>query len=699
MRSDLRLLMEDLMEKIIYHALEDPAYALPFVDVDEIRQREMAGGMLVNYRYIHGGFEKTSVKFSFCYPEKERFTGRFFHYLSPFPGPDEELASLNKTGEDDIIAFCLENGAYYVESNMGSAAAFGPKTDNTLVWKTSAAVAEYSRTKAMEIYGCGRPYGYVFGGSGGGYKTMACIENTDAWDGAVPYVIGSPVSLPNTITMHAQGQRVLRNAFGKIIDAIDAGGSGDPYKDLKPDEAAMLKEITAMGFSPDIWYVEASGRIDDGSLPVLTPGVKMADPSFFKEFWEVPGYAGADPEDTANRDRLRFEGVVTSVHVPGEKLQEEIDDRNGVDTAWQKALADGNGGWIALEEVPQGENLYLKGVTITVKTGEAAGMQMLLGDLVGNCLVIGMCYGLDNVAGVLSKIRPGDRVSLDNSDYIAIQHYYRHQVPKDLSFRAWDQFRNEQGEAAIPQRSFVMGYGFTGTGTVQDGNIQGKTIVVQSLMDESTCPWCADWYRSKVIESKGSEKDFRVYYMERCMHGDVTFMENNMVINYMGAHRQALLDISDWVERGIEPPCSTNYTYRDGQIYPAATARERAGVQSVVELLADGSSCAHVKAGQAVTFTAKALVPQGAGLVTALDFGFEDNRKLPGGMDADFPVHGEIKAIEEDGLPGAVATVTHVFDRPGTYFAAVRVKSNRHGDGSARFTQVKNLARARIIVE
>ena len=106
------------MDKIIYHAKQDPAYAVPFVDVDEIRQRDMPNGTVANYRYIHGGFENTTVKFSFCYPEQTAFTGRFFQYLSPFPGPDEELASLNKTGEDDIIAFCLENGAYFVESNM-----------------------------------------------------------------------------------------------------------------------------------------------------------------------------------------------------------------------------------------------------------------------------------------------------------------------------------------------------------------------------------------------------------------------------------------------------------------------------------------------------------------------------------------------------------------------------------------------------
>ena len=150
------------MGKVIYHAKEDAAYQKPYVDVDEIRQRQIPNGPFVDYRYIHGGFEDTNVKFIVCLPEKDLFRGRFYQYLSPFPGPDEEVASLNREGQDDIIAFCLKNGAYYVESNMGSAAVFGGQADSTLCWKASAAVAEYSRIKAMEIYGCPRPFGYVF---------------------------------------------------------------------------------------------------------------------------------------------------------------------------------------------------------------------------------------------------------------------------------------------------------------------------------------------------------------------------------------------------------------------------------------------------------------------------------------------------------------------------------------------------------
>lgn len=683
------------MGKVIYHAKEDAAYQKPYVDVDEIRQRQIPNGPFVDYRYIHGGFEDTNVKFIVCLPEKDLFRGRFYQYLSPFPGPDEEVASLNREGQDDIIAFCLKNGAYYVESNMGSAAVFGGQADSTLCWKASAAVAEYSRIKAMEIYGCPRPFGYVFGGSGGGYKTMACIENTDAWDGAAPYVIGSPVSLPNTITIHAQGQRTLRNCFGKIIDALDAGGSGNPYEKLTPDEVAMLKEITAMGFNPLIWYCEANGKIDDGSLPVLTPGVKMMDPAFFEEFWTKPGYAGADPASTACKDRLQFRGRVISAHGPGQQVSDSsFDDRNGVDTAWKKALADGAGAWIHLEDVPKGEDLYLKGVNITVLTGKAAGKQLLLKDIVGNYLTIGMCFGMGDLGSVLSDIAPGDEISLDNSDYIAIQHYYRHQVPADLSFRAWDQFRDAEGRPTLPQRNFVMGYRFCGTGTVQDGHIQGKVINIQALTDESTCPWCGDWYRHKVIESTGSEENHRLYYMERCMHGDVSWMENNFVTNYMGALRQALLDLSDWVERGMEPPKTTAYEYRDGQIYVALEAKDRFGLQPVVQLTANGASCARVKAGEPVKLTASVQLPERGGKVTDIRFGFADNRNLPGGMDADFPMVGQITHTEE----GAIAQAEYTYDKPGTYFASVLVQANRNGDEKDVFTQIKNLARARIIV-
>ncbi len=164
----------------VYDAKKDPQFQKGYIDIDKEDFRELPDGKKLKYRYLHGGFEGTNVKFSFFYPPKENYEGRFYQYLSPFPGPDEEIASIGLTGGDDKIAFALTHGAYLVETNMGSGAVFSDTTDNTITHRSSAAAAEYSRVKAQEIYGyVHRPYGYVYGGSGGGYRTIACIENTN----------------------------------------------------------------------------------------------------------------------------------------------------------------------------------------------------------------------------------------------------------------------------------------------------------------------------------------------------------------------------------------------------------------------------------------------------------------------------------------------------------------------------------------
>ena len=87
----------------------------------------------------------------------------------------------------------------------------GTDIDPTIgAFRANAAAAQYSREVAMEMYGGKRPYGYAFGGSGGGFRTIAGAENTEGvWDGVVPYVIGSPMSIPNVFTVRTYAMRVL----------------------------------------------------------------------------------------------------------------------------------------------------------------------------------------------------------------------------------------------------------------------------------------------------------------------------------------------------------------------------------------------------------------------------------------------------------------------------------------------------------
>ena len=694
------------MGEVMYIPSKDPMFQKPYIDLQDDRVRKVRDGSEIPFHYVHGGFGGTNVKFSLCFPKKEQYRECFIQYLSPFPGPDEEMASVRQEGGvGDKIAFSLTYGAYFVESNMGSKARFGGKTkeEATLVWKASAAVAQFSRKVAAQWYQYDhRPYGFVYGGSGGGYKTLACIENTRVWDGAAPYVIGSSASLPNTITLHAQGQRALRHCFGKIVDALDAGGSGNMYAGLTAYEQSMLNEITNMGFPPQTWFREADGTIDDGSLPVLMPLIQREDPEYFKDFWEKEGYEGADPDGDAQRDRFVFESRVVSVHFPTEDNTDDKKTYNSVDNAWKKILTDGGGSYIEIETAPKAVEQYMGGTRILFESGECRGKELALSRLIESedgehsYLLINYAYGMGNITQVLEEIHPGDLIRLDNSDYVAALFYYRHQVPEDLHFHAWDQFRDETGRAIPPQRKF-LGKEMTGTGTVQDGNIQCKVIVTQALMDESTCPWCGDWYRDLVRDRRGTEDDFRIYYYQRCLHGNDWNSDNNMVIEYEGGLRQTLIDLMDWVQYGKLPLPTTEYERDGGNIFITKRGAERNGLQAQVVLLANGEKCAHVKAGEEVQLTTKVEIPKGAGEVTSVYYDFQDNWKLP---DPEaFPICGSFQRTLDDGVHGAVSKITHRYDQLGTYFASVRITTNRNGDAAEIYTQVKNLDRVRIVVE
>ena len=198
--------------------------------------------------------------------------------------------------------------------------------------------------------------------------------------------------------------------------------------------------------------------------------------------------------------------------------------------------------------------------------------------------------------------------------------------------------------------------------------------MVQALNDESTCPWCADWYRGKVAEA-GNAAKFRLYYNDHCMHGNTEKMENTMVTNYLGVLRQSLLDVAAWVEEGKEPCPTTNYEVDVGRISVTKSGGERGGVN----------------------FSLSIEVPEGAGEVTRVDYGFADDWDLP--AKDPFPVPGTFEWTNERGVHGAVSYISHVFDTPGPHFVTARFMSNKNGDAADAFTQCRNLARVRVVVE
>jgi hypothetical protein len=199
--------------------VNDKTYTKPYIDVDEWRSTP------IPHRFMHGGFKGTELRFSYYFPAKETYQGRFFQGLPATAGREDVVFQPVTLGAvvADIVPFSFETGGYVVESNQGSSGMAG--IDQTINgYRGSSAAAQLSREIAQKLYADERkPYGYVFGGSGGGYKTLACIEAGKAWDGAAPFIIGSPVSIPNVFTVQAHAMRVLEKKFAHITDNVEPG--------------------------------------------------------------------------------------------------------------------------------------------------------------------------------------------------------------------------------------------------------------------------------------------------------------------------------------------------------------------------------------------------------------------------------------------------------------------------------------------
>ena len=116
---------------------------------------------------------------------------------------------------------------------------------------------QFSRVVAAELYGTHRPFGYLYGGSGGAYQTMGGAEHTSGvWDGFMPFVMGSNNAVPSSVACALHALRILRkrSMFPVVMDAINPGGRGDMYGGLDEEERAALQEATLMGFPPRAWY-------------------------------------------------------------------------------------------------------------------------------------------------------------------------------------------------------------------------------------------------------------------------------------------------------------------------------------------------------------------------------------------------------------------------------------------------------------
>jgi hypothetical protein len=631
----------------------DPRFDKPVVDVDEWRNTP------VRHRYVNGHFGGTDARFSFYFPPPERYQKRFFQTTHQL------LTSENTQPEN--IGFAAASGAYFVQTNLGGREAIRSVEDALVIkkdpavvgYRVNAAAAKYSRIVAAKMYGEHRAYGYLYGGSGGAYQTISSLENTvGIWDGGLPYVMGSPNAIPNMFTVRIHALRVLRmrNKFPAVMDAVDPGGNRNPYDGLNEEERSALEEATRLGFPPSGWWNHAT--LTGGPLSLVAGYVPALDPTYVDDFWTKPGYLGADVKSSVRAARVQHPTKVVNVIAgPSPRLD--------------------------LASAPTGD---LTGADLVLVSGTAAGKQLPLGAVTGNTVAFG--FGADPAA--VNSIKPGDDVRIDNSWYLALQTYHRHQVPTPDMY-AWDQFRGRDGKPIYPQRSVLIGPigAANGAGSNMTGRYNGKMIVLESLMDIDALPWQADWYRTKAQKAMGRRfnENYRLYFIDHAQHTPpIGAAAQARTVSYQGALQQALRDLSAWVEKGVRPPDDTRYRVVDSQVIVPAKADERKGIQPVIELTVNGGERADVTAGETVTFVAKIDAPPGGGKVVAAEWDFD-------GV-GNYPVPAEVKTVG----PAIVLRATHAFSKPGTFFPVIRAATQREGDSQTPYARVQNIARVRVVV-
>jgi hypothetical protein len=669
----------------------DPLFAQPYIDKDEWRD------MPVRHRYVHGGFKGTDTRFSFYFPPKDQYQGRFFQHFTPAPD-NENLAQHPTSPANDKIAFSIASGGYFVETNGGgpAVAGFGSADPTIGAYRANAAAAQYSRVVALQMYGGKRPFGYAYGGSGGAYRTVGSMENTrGVWDGAVPHVLGSSMAIPNSFTVRMHAMRLLNDKFPQIVDAMEPGGSGDPYAGLSPEQTAALHEVTSMGFPLQSWFGWKTMGIH--GFAALYGGVVMADPTYFTDFWTKPGYYGFDHPESFTGYRLQHKATVAATITAAEaaKMQLNTSVTNGkvvgnVDDSYAAAQGKAAQYTVAVRLSSPPPSVQFLGGDLIVQSGAAKGAKLMVSRIKGDIAIFGIVD-----PAVAAKLAPGDSVQLDNSNFLAAQTYHRHQVPGP-EFKVWDQFRGKDGKPIYPQRPMLLGPAFTRAtaGSIPEGNFEGKMILVESLWDREAHPWSADWYRARVQKHFGAATDdhFRLWYTDHALHGDSDTQEDAIhTVSYVPVLNQALRDLAAWVEKGVPPPASTSYRYDDGQIIVPPTAAARHGIQPVVTLTIPGGTKngerSDIAAGQTVSFKGTIDVPPGTGTVIAAEWDFEGA--------GTFAVQSPVKP----GRRFVTVSISHRFDVPGTYFPALRGISQRQGDRKTAFGRIQNLGRVRVVVK
>ena len=607
----------------------------------------------VSYYKVTGHFGEASNKFAFYFPSKKQWKGRFFQRV--YPTEDEKAT-------EDSIGFGAEKGAYTVKTNCSGG------------YMLNAAAASLSRKIAAAYYNIDDAkqhiYGYIYGGSGGSYQTIGAVENTTGvWDGAVPYITGLPTSIPNYFFIRAFARFFLEDKAEAIEKAMNPGGSGDPYSVLDSNlEKSVFQEVTDLGVPLRAWedtkYVLSLNHGPDYLLGFGST-VRSIDPTYCDDFWNKEGYIGTEESDLGKSFR--------DAHVNQKATIVDVQFNNTTPVSVQ------------LDYAPEDMTRTMFEFTLYQEDGTTT-----VGAITGTLDVKTKIFKLStrNSPNILGALKKGAKINIDNSWSLALLVYHRYQVPSDNSYYAWSQFRDTEGKTKYPQRSNIgaMIANSVSGGAKYDGHFDGKMIMVSNLLDCDAYTWDGDWYSKKVKSYYGNEYNnkYRLWYNDNADHIEFG-PRTQRLVQYDGIVERALVELSTWVEKGIEPAQSTNYELVGSQIQVPKTAEERLGVQPVVDLTVGNSKIVYVQKGESVTFKGEVQVPPNSGQIIETEWDFLGNGKF---ITADF-------GKPQDHIK---LTKSYTFNTPGIYYPALRVTAEKTGNKNTHYANVENLDRICVVV-
>jgi hypothetical protein len=677
----------------------DDFFGAPYVDVDEWREAPSP------HRHVHGGFEGTDTRFTFYFPPADGYRGRMYQPLEGANAGHEDSFGNEHGNLLGGLPMMVRLGGYMVESNMGHIGdVFDPKAgeDPTIYgFRAAGETGRFSKFIAAQVYGEPPHHSYVWGGSGGARRSPLCLQYAPGvWDAAMPFMGDANVADHGDFSLlRTQGgnfacmfnvQRLLGDKLADVVDAMQPGGSGNPFEGLDYFQREELANLYRLGYPRgDEWVIgQPSGTI--WLWCSMADRLRTDYPDYFESFWTKPGYVGHDSPEQVSKDLVNTTATITRV-LTARDFMENPEFR---EPQYQRLrpsavmLAGTRGLDLPIAIEVGGIDGYKLGMGVRLKTGAAAGRQLFTMYFAGGVL---LCDGAGEASNErFTDVQVGDEVELDNRSFLAWCYSYRHHV---LDFEEW-QFLRVDGQDVhiqheIPTASPFMGVHYS-------GQYEGKLMWVHHTHDASLWPPQGIAYRNAVLKAQGPEglaNNFRLRWTENAEHVPAEFVpsspgrkSNTWLIDYRPVIEQCLADLADWVEQGVEP-ASSNFSYADGLITLPATAAERGGIQPVLTVSANGGARAEVKVGEAVTLEVHAETPPGAGTIVSAAWDFDGRGTYPF-------VHTEVDGTTAD----VTLATTHAFEAPGTYFVTALVHSHRDGAAGIPDRRIPNLASARVVV-